>query len=224
MLIVPKAYLSQIDEIKAKNDYRQISILLWLDSAPSDWFDRIQDLGYECLVSPLHDKDVLEDGTAKKAHYHCFFLFPGKKTEAQCQYIADYVSGSLDYPFLFVPDRKVHARYLCHLDSPKKHRYPLVEVVQINGASILKWASEDDKDLQEDEVLFDILDWIRQRHCRYFNRLLDYARDNSLNLWLSRLKKDLTPIVKAYMQGLSLEIENEIKTQLHYKLLSKHND
>lgn len=224
MLVVPKFYLSQYDEIKAKNDYRQISILLWLDSAPSDWYDRIQGLGYECLISPLHDKDVLEDGTAKKAHYHVFFLFPGKKTADQCQFIADTVSGQVDYPFLFVPDRKVHARYLCHLDSPHKHRYPLVEVVQVNGASILKWASDDDKDQQDDEILNDILSWIRERRCRFFNQLLDYALDNHLHLWVSRLKKDLTPIVKAYMQGLTLEVDNEIKSLARYKLLKKNTN
>lgn len=224
MLVVPKSYLKQFDEIKSKNDYRQISILLWLDSAPSDWFDRIQDLGYECLISPLHDKDVLEDGTAKKAHYHCMFLFPGKKIEDQCQYIADWISGQDDYPFLFVPDRKVHARYLCHLDSPQKHRYPLVDVCQVNGASILKWASDDDKDSQDDEILFDILDWISSRRCRYFNELVDYARENHFNLWLSRLKKDLTPFVKAYMAGINLQIENEIKAASRYKLISKNNN
>lgn len=226
MLVVPKAYLSSYDEIIKKNDYRQISLLIWLDSAPSDWLERISDLGYECLISPLHDKDVLEDGTAKKAHYHCFFLFPGKKTADQCQYIADYVSGQSNYPYLFVPDRKVHARYLCHLDSPHKHRYPLVEVVQVNGASILKWASDDDKDQQDDEILNDILSWVRSRRCRFFNQLLDYALDNNLNLWVSRLKRDLTPIVKAYMQGLTLEVDNEYKTLSRYKMLKNdtHND
>ena len=164
----------------------------------------------------------MEDGTAKKPHYHCFFLFPGKKTDEQCQYIADYVSQSNNYPYLFVPDRKVHARYLCHLDSPHKHRYPLVEVIQVNGASILKWASDDDKDQQDDEVLRDILDWVRERRCRYYNQLVDYALENDLKLWINRLRKDLTPFIKAYMAGINLQVENECKIQARTKAYFDH--
>lgn len=214
MLIVPKAYSKQYDAIKAKNDFKQISILIWLDSAPQDWLDRITNTGYKAFVSPLHDKDVLEDGSAKKAHYHVLFLFKGRKTYDQCQQLADYISGQDDYSWLYVVDREVHARYLCHLDSPKKHRYPLVDIIQVNGANILKFVNDEDNDQQTDDVLNDILDWISQERCRFFNVLVDYARNNNKALWISRLRKDLTPFVKAYMQGLTLQDYDIEKTLL----------
>lgn len=152
MLVVPKAYYSDYDKIKAADDFRQISILLWVDSVPADYLDRIESIGYPALISPLHDSDVLEDGSPKKAHYHVLFVFPGRKTGEQCQRIANYVSHgdefSGDYPWLYVVDRYVHARYLCHLDSKHKYRYPVADVVSVNGASISKligkdWADED---------------------------------------------------------------------------------
>lgn len=210
MLVVPKAYYSEYDKIKAADDFRQISILLWVDSVPADYIDRIESIGYPALISPLHDKDVLDDGSPKKAHYHVLFTFPGKKTGEQCQKIANYISHgdefSGDYPWLYVVDRYVHARYLCHLDSPKKYRYSVSDVVSVNGASISKLIGKDwaDEDL-DDIVLLDIISWVRDNQIYYFNILVDYALYEKKDIWIKRLKKDLTPFVKTYMQGLSLQ-------------------
>lgn len=210
MLVVPKAYYSEYDKIKAADDFRQISILLWVDSVPPDYLERIESIGYPALISPLHDKDVLDDGSPKKAHYHVLFTFPGKKTGEQCQKIANYISHGDefcgDYPWLYVVDRYVHARYLCHLDSPKKYRYSVADVVSVNGASISKLIGKDwaDEDL-DDIVLLDIISWVRDNQIYYFNILVDYALYEKKDIWIKRLKKDLTPFVKTYMQGLSLQ-------------------
>lgn len=206
-LIVPKAYYASRDVIKAKDDFRQISILLWVDSKPDDFLKRIEDTGYPALISPLHDKDVLDDGTPKKAHYHVLFLFRGKKTGEQCQEIANRISGQDDYSWLYVVDRYVHARYLCHLDSKNKYRYPVADLISINGASISKLiGQENDDEDYTDEILNDIIDYISRNQCQYFNVLVDYAILNGKNEWIKRLRKDLTPFIKAYMQGLSLQI------------------
>lgn len=211
-LIVPRAYLGKYEEIKNKDSFYQISLLLWFDSVPSDWIERVSSLGHPCLVSPRHDKDILEDGSAKKPHYHLLFLFNGRKTGKECQYIADYVSDQMDYSWLYVADRQVMARYECHLDSPKKHRYPVSELLSINGAPIEKLiAKAADEDDYVDETLNDIFNYISNTHCIYFNQLIDFARDNDKGSWIRRLRKDLTPIVKAYMAGLRLESEDNYK-------------
>lgn len=169
---------------------------------PVDAMERIQDLGYEALVSPLHDKDVLDDGTAKKAHYHVFFLFPGKKTSDQCQDIADYISGQLDYSWLYVPDRAVHARYLCHLDSPKKHRYPIIDLLQINGASISRFLNDGSETDYSLEVLDDILDWVSSNKVCYYHILIDFCRSENRKSWLQALMKNLSPVVLNYMKSI----------------------
>lgn len=212
MLILPKSYLSLRSEIEKKNDFRQISILLWVDSMPVDAMERIQDLGYKALVSPLHDKDFLDDGTAKKPHYHVFFLFPGKKTFDQCQYIADYISGSSDYSWLYVPDRAVHARYLCHLDSPKKHRYPIVDLIQLNGASISQFLNDSSAETDYNlEILDDILDYVANNKVSYYHILIDYCRDNNLKSWLQALMKNLTPIVLNYMRSIRVKLKDDFE-------------
>lgn len=211
-LIVPKSYLSKYEEIKNKDSFYQMSVLLWFDSVPSDWVERVSDLGHPCLVSPRHDKDILEDGTAKKPHWHLLFCFNGRKTGKDCQYIADYVSNQSDYSWLYVADRQVMARYECHLDQPKKHRYPISELISINGAPIEKLiAKSNEEDDYVDEALNDIFNYIRDSHCVYFNELIDYARENDKGIWIRRLRKDLTPIVKAYMAGYRLQIEDNYR-------------
>lgn len=207
-LLVPKSYLSKREEIKNKDAFYQISVLLWFDSAPSDWLQRISDLGHPALISPRHDKDLLEDGSAKKTHWHILFLFKGRKSYDDCQYIADYISGQSDYEWLYVADRSVMARYLCHLDkyATVKHRYPISDLVSLNGAPISKLIERsEDETLEADEVLNDILEYIRTAHCVYFNKLVNYALENQYNNWIHRLRKDLTPFIKAYMAGYRLE-------------------
>lgn len=222
-LIVPKQYMRVRDQIISADDFRQISVLLWADSAPDDFIDRIEQLGYPALVSPLHDKDIYlddedghEKGTPKKAHYHVDFLFKGRKNAEQCQHIADVISGQDNYSWYFVVERYVHARYLCHLDSRKKHRYPVSDLISINGANISKLIGDSEEQEFTDEILNDILDWVTNTQCCYFNQLVDYARYNQKNEWIKRLRRDLTPFIKAYMQGLNLQLERSKKLQAKY--------
>ena len=217
-LIVPKAYLKQRDEILAKDDFRQIGLLIWLDSAPSDWLDRVQDIGYPALISPLHDKDICdgsdgEAGSAKKSHYHVDIYFPGKKTFAQCQHIADYISDQLDYPVFWIVDREVHAKYLCHLNAPKKHRYPVTDVLAINGASYEKYVGCQAESAYVLEVITDILDWLKQSDIKYFDELIDFARQENKTQWLTLLLKTGTPIIKSYLQAKTFRDNDKIRNK-----------
>ena len=56
---------------------RAIAGILYTDSAPADWQDRIANLHMMALVSPLHDSDVQADGSPKKPHYHVMLIFDG---------------------------------------------------------------------------------------------------------------------------------------------------
>lgn len=196
-----------------------MGLLIWLDSAPSDWLERVQDIGYPALISPLHDKDFLnmpgEDGrpVQKKPHYHVDIYFPGKKTLDQCQYIADYVSQQEDYEVFYIVDREVHAKYLCHLNAPQKHRYPVTEVLAVNGASYEKYVGSQQENAYVMEVLGDIIDWLKDNDVKYFDELLDYARDHKLNQWITLLVKTGTPVIKSYLQARTFRANDEIRNK-----------
>ena len=52
---------------KTVKKVRAIAGILYTDSAPADWQDRIANLHMMALVSPLHDSDVQADGSPKTA-------------------------------------------------------------------------------------------------------------------------------------------------------------
>ena len=54
--------------------------VVYPESAPDNWRELVQETFLEAFISPLHDKDVLPDGTPKKAHYHVVLAWPGQST------------------------------------------------------------------------------------------------------------------------------------------------
>lgn len=71
-------------------------------------------------ISPLHDSDVLEDGSPKKPHYHILFHFSTTKSHSQFSEII--------LPFGGVGKEKVknwigYFRYLVHADDRDKFQY-----------------------------------------------------------------------------------------------------
>ena len=54
--------------------------IMYQDSAPADWEHQLRMLGVPFAVSPLHDSDIREDGTPKKAHWHVILYWPGGST------------------------------------------------------------------------------------------------------------------------------------------------
>nr|WP_217265565.1 Rep family protein [Helicobacter pylori] len=49
---------------------RSYAIIIYPDSANSKWLEILERTCIPCAISPLHDKDLENDGTPKKPHYH----------------------------------------------------------------------------------------------------------------------------------------------------------
>lgn len=63
-------------------------------TANENWEINLSDTLIPSLVSPLHDKDMNEDGTLKTPHYHVQLLFETKKSALEVADIAFTVAGS----------------------------------------------------------------------------------------------------------------------------------
>lgn len=187
MIVYPKGSKSKL--------IKQFWFEIYPDSAPSDWFERLQNWHIQCYVSPLHDKDLKPDGTAKKPHYHVIVLFDGGKSDEQCQAIADNVGAANGYIEVIV-DRKAAIRYLSHIDFPKKHQYSPYDIICLSGTSISKYY--DDSEEEQDGALVGMIEYIRNNDCQMFCDLFDYALANE-PYWVRALRKGLTPIVKEYI-------------------------
>ena len=63
----------------AKEKSRNFTFLLYPESLPKDWKIKLESLDVPIAISPLHDKDLKEEGGTesdpyKKPHYHVIYV------------------------------------------------------------------------------------------------------------------------------------------------------
>lgn len=126
--------------------------LLYPESCNPDYLSIIRSSGYRCLLSPLHDSDVDEDGVLKKPHYHLLVWFKGARRASQFEKLRVALSG---VGTIKIGDPLGYARYLCHLDDQDKAQYDTGEVISFGG---LNYQSILAKSLDPFQVLLDLTD------------------------------------------------------------------
>lgn len=127
--------------------YRYWTIVVYPDSAPQDWRQKLD--GLQWVESPLHDKDVNADGTPKKAHWHIMIFNSGKISYNQAKEIADSIHGASPQ---YVQNVVGMVRYFAHLDNPEKAQYDKSEIIG-HGVDVSKYLdSEDDIDKLEQDI------------------------------------------------------------------------
>ena len=68
---------------------RSWTFVLYPESAPADWRDKLDDYHIEWVESPLHDRDLNGDGTPKKPHIHVLLSFGSVKSYDCLLYTSD---------------------------------------------------------------------------------------------------------------------------------------
>lgn len=150
--------------------FRSCMCIVYPDSAPADWKDRLCDMHIPAAVSPLHDKDVNPDGEIKKAHWHVVLNFDGVKSLRQLVDIASQFGGVRVVPCQSVVGA---LRYLCHIDNPEKAPYPVKDVVTFGG---LDYRDYIERPSDVERTLEDVQKWIVSHHCYSFVALSEYCR------------------------------------------------
>lgn len=140
-------------ELKA----RGWACIVYPESAPPDWVDKLKESHLEILISPLHDADVDAEGKPKKEHYHVLAIWPGPTVESAARKL--FSSIGITAPPEVVRTLKGYARYLCHLDDHDKAPYDPANVIALGGAVwaavALDEAEERDRILDEIEAYID---------------------------------------------------------------------
>lgn len=96
------------------------------------WKLLLDEVGVPMLVSPLHDKDIKEDGTGelKKPHRHVLIQLTAKqKYSVVLEWMAPLGVNILKE----VKDIRRDERYWCHLDSNWKHVYDVADLICLGG-------------------------------------------------------------------------------------------
>lgn len=140
---------------------RNWGFILYPDSAPEDWQEKLKLYGVPCAISPIHDKDVTKDGKVKKAHYHILLTYKHPTTYNNVNaFIASLNQNEKCEP---MQDLYGAYRYLAHLDTPEKAQYSESDIILINGFKIPR------EKLPSEECGISLFSFIRD------NQITDYA-------------------------------------------------
>lgn len=150
---------------------RNWTFLVYPESAPADWRERLIETGAPIAIGPLHDRDTNPTGEQKKPHYHILMCYSGPTSYS----VVERFTKSLNQP-IPKPVEQVRGlyRYLTHEDNPEKAQYNKADIQTLNGFSIsdfvemtksetTKYIREIrrficDNDITEYAALLDILD------------------------------------------------------------------
>ena len=186
--------------------YRNWATVLYPESAPEDWKEKLIDLKTPVYVSPLHDQDVNPGGEKKKAHYHIVLTFEGKKSRDQIKVLTDSFGGVGQE---VVNSLRGYVRYLCHLDNPEKYRYNENDIQCFGGAdydSIIGFPVAKYKALKEMQT------FVRQKRIIRFADLADYAAEERPD-WYKILTDCGTLYMTSYIKSCTWGWNNGVKQE-----------
>lgn len=196
---------SKEKESKAKYDAkrtgrtRNFATVVYPESAPEDWKERLNELHVAALISPLHDKDTNPSGEPKKPHYHVLVMFESPKDyESQIKPIFDQIGG---VGREVINSLRGYARYLCHLDNPEKAQYDPTEVISMGGAdyhAITNLPTDNRK------MLADIMAFIQESEIYSFAEFIDVSRVHHPE-WFTLIVNSNGWIVKEFIKSLEWE-------------------
>jgi hypothetical protein len=150
----------------AKDKARYFTFLLYPESIPADWKQRLELIGVPIAISPLHDKDKSDvDGqTYKKAHYHVIYVARNPVTPESVRIKIKRLLGDESIAKVQIVIRSMESMYLYLTHESKdavekkKHKYSKHDITLLNNFDIDRYITLDVED--KDDMLNDVCDLI----------------------------------------------------------------
>lgn len=180
---------------------RNWAFIVYPESAPDNWLTILEGLHMQALISPLHDKDVDEDGHTKKPHWHVMLIASGPISQKRANEIIEPFGGTKNAEYVL--SSRGYARYLAHMDNPEKAQYDPEQIRSVGGADIAKLISSEQDQMS---VFTEIMSWCEDQGVCSFSVLLRYARTHREN-WLPPLIKYAFFFTR-YLGSLKSEFEH----------------
>ena len=194
------------------NKSKYFCCLLYPDSATYDTDNVIKALAEEHLtfaVSPIHDKDLDDGGSLKKAHYHLLIAYSSATT---LNNIRGWIHAC------GMPQSELHSvrvcasgvgyyRYLTHKDNPDKVQYDENDIRVFNDSDeVFKKFSKTASDKIDDLIrIFQIVD---ELNTFSFHCLIQYLMLNNRDLFkLLTSSSALAICVKEYQRSLEYDFK-----------------
>lgn len=179
------------------------TFIVYPESAPEDWRDRIDETHSPYAVSPLHDRDINADGTPKKPHWHVFLSFEGVKSYEQVLEIAQAAQGTIPQR---VESAKGMARYLAHLDNPDKAQYDRNLIETHGGLDIAEYLEGNKADSRR--ICKEIIEYVIENDITEYEDIITYAMYNN-DEWFDALRTECTYVVNSFIKSRRHRKERE---------------
>lgn len=212
---------------KEQSKARHFTFIVYPESAPPDWEERMNNTGLPWTRSPLHGGDTNPDGSRKKIHYHCIVSYANTTTyKSASETIRAITNGP--YPQVCRSVAGAYA-YFTHKHNPEKAQYDASEIKRFNGWSKVLESTEVRELMDEMTMLvltgdcreyaelvvesrfsgnFDAYEVI-MNHTLYFDKLIASYRNSPirvLNRWLQYVDDDdQRQVIIERMKDIELE-------------------
>lgn len=113
---------------------RNWAFVMYPESMPQNWFERLEKTGLPFAISPLHNKDLDPTEQPKKPHYHVICQYANTTTSNNVrENVCSLVNATIPIKLESI---KGMYRYHLHLDNPDKFQYDDRDRIFINGFDV----------------------------------------------------------------------------------------
>jgi hypothetical protein len=183
---------------------RAWTAIVWDESAKDNWQDILREQLVECLISPHHNKDLSEDGTPKKPHWHVVLSFKSPATFEKAKEVFDEIGANVPpEDKCRVRDFRQMARYLCHMDQPEKHRYDTGDVISIGAIDYYTLVmSNNDENAILDEIFSFMDEYCIETYPAMIRKMKELHPE-----WKSLVYRKFTYQITNYAKGIHAELK-----------------
>mgnify|MGYP000946982077 FL=1 len=176
-------------------------------SVPDDWRQKLQLSGLQYAISPLHDKDKLEDGSGKikKPHYHVIVCYGSPTTYNNVKNLTDSFNSPIPQALEQV---RGYYRYLTHEDNPEKFQYDKKDIETGGGFNIADFVELSKSEVTE--MIFNLQKLIREHGITEYEALMDYVQDN-LDRTVYDVASSHTIFFNTYLRSRRHKAEQRVK-------------
>ncbi len=194
----------------AKNTARHWTILIYPESVNPNFKDILCNptMAFEWVLSPLHDKDLNDDGTPKKPHYHLLLVFDNAVRINIILEICRAINAP-EYAQQVRGGITKFYEYLTHKNHPNKAQYSESDIECFNGFDIKEHMSLKELKKQDDLILNEIFDFVERNEIVSFRHLLAYSRKFKPE-WFNLIKSQYVYFITQHIKSIAWEKLNGV--------------
>lgn len=184
-----------------KEKSRYFTFLLYPESVPEDWINRLETLDVPMAISPLHDKDASPMGGYKKPHWHVIYVAKNPVTAESVRLKIKRLLGDSSVAMVQIIERGIESMYLYLTHESKdaiaknKHVYPKSEIRLLNNFDIDRYVVFDVT--EQKELKYQLVDLIFRLHLVNISDLMGYLNTFGFGELSAKSMKHVNEVISA---------------------------